>query len=91
MSDLPWLLVYGRFVWPAGLILAAALACLLAWIEARRRGRESVSWGRRELVRPATVQDLADGARAVISGVIVAEGEAPPAFDTMTSAAATPG
>lgn len=89
MSDLPWLLVYGRLVWPAVTLLAAALGCALAWVEARRRGRESVDWGRRELARPTTAPHLTDGDRARVSGVLVVEGDAPEGFDAPRAVAAT--
>ena len=89
MSELPWLLVYGHLVWPALLVVAGALGCAMAWVEARRRGRESTAWGRRELARPTSAPDLADGARAVISGVLVVEGDAPEAFEVNRGSAAT--
>ncbi|MDP3212544.1 MAG: hypothetical protein Q8S73_00460, partial [Deltaproteobacteria bacterium] len=62
MSDLPWLLVYGGYVWPAAMVAAAALTCLLAWAQARQRGRQSVAWARGELARPTAQQGLADNA-----------------------------
>ena len=59
MSDLPWLLVYGGYVWPAAMALAATLTCLLAWSQARQRGRQSVAWARGEFARPTAQQGLA--------------------------------
>jgi hypothetical protein len=88
MTELPWLLVYGPFVWPAVLGLAALAACALAWSDARRGGRLSADYGRRELARPAR-EALADGARTVVSGTLVVEGDAVPGFDAPTPAAVT--
>lgn len=88
MSELPWLLVYGPFVWPAVLALAALAACALAWSDARRGGRLSADYGRRELARPAR-EALADGARSVVSGTLVVEGDAVPGLDAPAPAGAT--
>ncbi len=89
MSDLPWLLVYGGYVWPAVMVVAATLTCLLAWAQARQRGRQSVAWARSELARPTAQQGLADNARAVISGVLVLDGDGVAALDAPVAAAAT--
>jgi hypothetical protein len=88
MSELPWLLVYGSFVWPAVLAIAALVACALAWSDARHGGRRSLDWGRRELARPAR-EALADGARSVVTGTLVVEGDAVEGFDAPAPAGVT--
>ena len=88
MGDLPWLLVYGPFVWPAFVAFAGLVACAVAWSDARRGGRLSADWGRRELARPAR-EALADGARSVVTGTLSVEGDAVPGFDAPAPVAAT--
>lgn len=88
MGDLPWLLVYGPFVWPAFVAFAGLVACAVAWSDARRGGHLSADWGRRAFARPAR-EALADGARSVVTGTLSVEGDAVPGFDAPAPAAVT--
>lgn len=76
VEHLPWIVVYGRWVWLGALLLAVAGAVLLARWRSRRRARREARACQERMREHAVRLDAAKvGERVVVEGRLESEGE----------------